>query len=252
MKRTASALTESVASALFRASLFPTCLLHAEADLRPKKAFKEATLRTDAAGACGLSLVRCGELAHAALGKESPLIQRMKDACSGESPQDANSLLTVLRDNLEELNEVKKEISKISNVGSRVAAGVFNQGIEDLRLLVCDSPAAKPIKSTMELCKPSLTYLFGEDDARIENGLEVAKYRPLQAAPFRAKASSYFCSSHSQEGRDRKKKPYKRPYKSSYQKPRSSGNFQRPCLQEGGGPEEEVSPLREAGGWSRA
>jgi hypothetical protein len=76
MKRTASALTEPVASAPFMA----------EADLRPKKAFKEATLRTDTAGACDLSLVRCGVLAHAALGKESPLIQRMKDACSGESP----------------------------------------------------------------------------------------------------------------------------------------------------------------------
>jgi hypothetical protein len=51
MKREASALTEPVASAPFRASLFPTCLLHAEADLKPKKDFKEASLRTNAAGA---------------------------------------------------------------------------------------------------------------------------------------------------------------------------------------------------------
>jgi hypothetical protein len=234
MKKTASPLTEPVASAPFRASL-PTCLLHAEADLKPKKAFKEATLRTDAAGACDLSLIRCGELAHAALGKESPLIQRMKDACSGELPQDAESLLTVLRDSLEELNEVKKEISKISNVGSRVAAGVFNHGIEDLRLLVCDSPAAKPIKSTLELCKPSLTHLFGEDDARIEKALEAAKYRPHQVAPYHSKVPSYFCSSDSQEGRDRKRKPYKRPYKSSYQKPRSTGKSNGPASKKGEG-----------------
>jgi hypothetical protein len=124
----------------------------------------------------------------------------MKDACSGESLQDANSLLTVLRDSLEELNEVKKEISKIFNVGSRVAAGVFNQGIEDLRLLVCDSPTAMPIKLTLELCKPLLTHLFGEDDARIEKALEAEKYRPHQATPFRSKAPSYFRSSDSQEG----------------------------------------------------
>jgi hypothetical protein len=107
MKRTASALTEPVALAPFRASLFFTCLLHAEADLKPKKAFKEATLSTGAAGACGLALVRCGELAYAALGKESTLMQRMKDACLGESPQDVDSLLSILRDSHEELGEVR-------------------------------------------------------------------------------------------------------------------------------------------------
>jgi hypothetical protein len=35
----------------FQAFIFPTCLLHAEADLKLKKAFKEATPRTNAAGA---------------------------------------------------------------------------------------------------------------------------------------------------------------------------------------------------------
>jgi hypothetical protein len=174
-------------------------------------------------------------LAHAALGKDLPLIQRMKDACSGESPQDADSLLTVLRDSFEELNEVKKEISKVSNMGSRVAAGVFNQGIEELRLLVCNSPAAKPIKLTLELQKPSLTHLFGEDDARIEKALEAAKYRPYQAAHYRSKAPSYFRSSDSQEGRDRKRKPYKKPFKSSYQKNRSSGKTNGPASKKGEG-----------------
>jgi hypothetical protein len=50
-------------SAPFMASLFPSCLIHAEADLKPKKDFKEATLRTNVAGACGLALVRCEEMA---------------------------------------------------------------------------------------------------------------------------------------------------------------------------------------------
>jgi hypothetical protein len=125
MKRAASALTEPVASAPFRASLFPTCLLHAEADLRPKKAFKEATLRTDTAGACGLVLVRCGELAFAALGKGSDLIQRMQGAVAGTSSQDKDSLIAVLKQSLTVLHEIKR----VSNVGSGIAAGVFNQGI---------------------------------------------------------------------------------------------------------------------------
>jgi hypothetical protein len=58
MKREASALTEPDASAPFRASVFPSCLLQAEADLKPKKDFKEAMLRTNVAGACGMALVR--------------------------------------------------------------------------------------------------------------------------------------------------------------------------------------------------
>jgi hypothetical protein len=102
MKREASALMELVASAPFRASLFPTCLLHAEADLKPRKAFKEASLRTNAAGTYGLALVRCRELAFAALGKDSDIMTKIKDACSGESPQDVDSLLSVLRDTHEE------------------------------------------------------------------------------------------------------------------------------------------------------
>jgi hypothetical protein len=166
-------------------------------------------------------------LAFAALGKESPLIQRMQGAVSGESPQDAYSLISVLRNSLADLQEVKMEIKRISNVGSCIAAGVFNQGIEDLRHLVWESSSAKPIHSTLEVCKPSLTHLFGDDEARIEKALEAAKHRSYQAAPYRSKASTFFRSSESQEGRDQKKKPYKRLYKSS--KPRTSGKANGPA-----------------------
>jgi hypothetical protein len=71
---------EPAESASFKLSLFPASLLHAEADLRSKKAFKEEVQRMDATGTCGLALVRCGELAHATLGKDSAVIIRMKNA----------------------------------------------------------------------------------------------------------------------------------------------------------------------------
>jgi hypothetical protein len=126
------------------------------------------------------------------------MIKRMKDACSGESPQGADALLGIMRDSLEELNEIKRKISKVSNVGSKLAAGIVNQGIEEQRVLVCDSPAAKAVRSTLELCKPSLTHLFGGDETGIEKAMEAAKFRPYQAAPYRSKAPSYFRSSDSQ------------------------------------------------------
>jgi hypothetical protein len=235
MKREASALTEPEASAPFRASLFPSCLLHAEADLKPKKDFKEATLQTNVAGACGLALVRCGEMAFSALGKDSDMMTCLHNAISGDSPQDVESLLSTLRDTNEDLADIGKGLGKIANVGSRIAAGSFNQGIKDLRHLVWESTSAKPIRPTLELCQPSLTsYLFG-DDARIKEALEAAKYKPYQAAPFHPK--SYFNpgTSDSQEGKSwRKKAPYKK--NKTFQ---VCGKIGRPCLQEGGGPEEE-------------
>jgi hypothetical protein len=84
-KKTA-ALTEYDASAPFRVSEFPACLLHAEADLKPKKVFKEASLRTNVAGVCGLALVRCGEKAFSSLGKDSGVMMRLNGAISGDSP----------------------------------------------------------------------------------------------------------------------------------------------------------------------
>jgi hypothetical protein len=99
--------------------------------------------------------------------------------------------------------------------------------------LVCDSPAAKAVKST-KVCKPSLTHLFGNDDTRLDKALEAAKFSRYQSAPSRPKAPFHFRSSYSQEGRDKRKKPYKKPYKPAY-KPRSSGKAHGPAFKKGEG-----------------
>jgi hypothetical protein len=93
MKRKVTNLTEAKEAALFRTSEFPSSLLHVEADLKGKKPFKDAVLRTNVVGACGLELVQCGELAFSSLGKESTLMSRLHDAINGDSPQDVDSLL---------------------------------------------------------------------------------------------------------------------------------------------------------------
>jgi hypothetical protein len=118
-------------------------------------------------------------------------------------------------------------------VGSKIAAGIFNQRIQVQRYLVCESISAKCICLTLEFCKPSLTNLFGRDESRIDKAVEAAKYRPYQAAPYRSKASSNFCSSDSQEGRDRKKVPY--PKKSYKPNRRSSGKVNGPASKKGEG-----------------
>jgi hypothetical protein len=51
MKHKVTTLTEADEVALFRTSEFPSSLLHVEADLKGKKPFKDAVLRTNVAGA---------------------------------------------------------------------------------------------------------------------------------------------------------------------------------------------------------
>jgi hypothetical protein len=188
MKRKVTALMEAEESALFRASQFPSSLLHVEADLKGKKPFKDATLRTKVAGTCGLALVRCGELAFSSLGKDFTIMSHLNDAINGESPQDAECLLQVLKDTREDLVDVHKGLGKVANVGSDIAAGSYNQGVEELRHLVWESPLSKAVQSTLELCPPSLTHLFG-NDMRIRKALEADRRRPYQAGSFRFKPS---------------------------------------------------------------
>jgi hypothetical protein len=192
-------------------------------------------LRTDAAGVCGLAFIRCGEIAHATLGKGSDLILAMKAAAAEDSPHNADSLREVLRASLVSLDTIKKEVEKVSLVGSRIAAGVFSQGTKEQRHLICDSTQAKQIKSSLEVCKPSLTHLFGDDETRIDKALEATKFwqgtHGLQ--PYRPPKAPYFCSPDTQGGRGGRSKPYSKK-KPSY-RPRSAGKGPSPASKKGEG-----------------
>jgi hypothetical protein len=209
MKRKVTTLTEAKEAAHFRASEFPSSLLHVEADLKGKKPFKEAVTRMNVAGACGLALVRCGELAFSSLGKGSKLMILLSDAISGESPQDAGSLLQLLRDTKEDLMDIRKGLGEIANVGTEIAAGSFNQGVDELRHLVWESPLSKAVHPTLVLCPPSLTHLFG-DDARIKEALEAERRRPYQASSFSSKPAFQPRSSKSKSWTAKKSKPARR------------------------------------------
>jgi hypothetical protein len=229
---------EGEESALFRAHQFPSSLLHIEADLRGKKPFKDALLRTNVAGACSLALVRCGELAFSSLVKEYAVMSRLHDAISGKSPQDAESLLQVFRDTKEDLLDVRKGLGKAANVGTEIAAGFFNQGVEELRHLVWESPLSKAVKLTLEVCPPSLTHLF-DNDTTIREALEADRWRPYQAGSYRSKPSFPRSSKPQQGGQwPRKMKSSKHHFKkSSYSGPARKSNG--PSTKRGEGPKNQ-------------
>jgi hypothetical protein len=116
-------------AAHFRASKFPSSLLHVEADLKGEKPFQEAVTRTNVAGACGLALVRCGELVFSSLGKGSELMIRLSDAFSGESSLGAGYLLQLLRGTKEDLMD-REGLGDIADVGAEIATGSYNQGVD--------------------------------------------------------------------------------------------------------------------------
>jgi hypothetical protein len=135
----------------------------------------------------------------------------------------------------------RKGLGNIANVGAEIAAGSFYQGVDKLRHLVWESPLSKAVRHTLELCPPSLTHLFG-DDARIKEALEAERRRPYQASSFRSKPAFQPRSNKSKSWTAKKSKPARRG-----QVLQLRGKRPRPSLQEGGGPEEPVSPPREAG-----
>jgi hypothetical protein len=187
MRRKVTTLTEARESTHFRASSLPPSLMHVEADLKAKKPYKDATHRTNVAGACGLALVRSGELAYSALGRGSELMTRLGDAVSGDSPQDAASLLQLISDTKNDLTDIRRSICEVTDIGADVAAGFFNQGVDELRHLVWESPLTKSVASTLKLCPPSLSLLFG-DDSRIKEALEADRRRSYQANSYRPKS----------------------------------------------------------------
>jgi hypothetical protein len=158
---------------------------------------------------------------------------RLSDAISGDSPQDVDSLLQVLKDSKEDLGDIRKGLGKIANVGSEIAAGSFNQGVDELRHLVWESPLSKVVRPTLELCPPFLTHLFG-DDARIRKALEADRRRPYQAGSFRSKPSYSPRSNKSKTWTKKKSKPARKSRgKSSYSGP--AGKAPGPASKKGEG-----------------
>jgi hypothetical protein len=220
MKRKVTTLTEADEATLFRTSQFPSSLLHVE----PRSPSRMRCSGRNVAGACGLALVRCGEMAFSLMGKESTLMSRLHDAINGDSPQDKDSLLQVLKDTKEDLVDIHKGLGKIANVGTDIAAGSFNQGVDELRHLVWELPLSKAVRPTLELCPPSLTHLFG-DDARIREALEAERKRPYQAGSFRSKPNFSPRSNKNKTWTKKKPKPARKSRgKSSYTGPARKAN----------------------------
>jgi hypothetical protein len=141
------------------------------------------------------------------------------------------------KDTKEDLVDIRKGLGKVANVGSDIAAGSFNQGVDDLRHLVWESPLSKAVRPTLELCPPSLTHLFG-NDARIREALEAERRRHIRPAPSVPSPTSAPAPTSDKTWQKKKTKPARKSCgKSSYSGP--AGKANGPSTKRGEGPKNQ-------------
>jgi hypothetical protein len=88
-------------------------------------------------------------------------------------------------DTKEDLVDIRKGLGKVANVGSDIAAASFNQGVDNLRHLVWESPLSKVVRPTLELCPPSLIISSAttRESARPGKRIGGGHIRPAPSAP---------------------------------------------------------------------
>jgi hypothetical protein len=105
-------------------------------------------------------------------------------------------MIAALQD-MGELKEAKRDIFKVTNMGSKIAAGMFNQDVVELSDVVTSISPGKDIRSTLQVCKPSLTHLFGDEGGPIETALDAIKHSLPRAPTFHQHPSFSASSRHS-------------------------------------------------------
>lgn len=234
MKGAVRSLTIRPNSAPFKSSKLPDCISFIEDSLSGDKIFKESRERADVAGACGLSLIRCGEIVSASV---SDLMENIK-----ADDFDFESFRASMK---EKLTKLQNGVNETVELGTRVAAGAFNQEVKVQRNQVLNCRLGRPIKDTLESCDPTSIHLFEDQASKIKEAVLASRIQPSTSfkSNFPRRGSSKFRPS------SEKKESYDKSYDKSYNKasrgynkasrgaPQSgkSGNYRGGSQQRGGG-----------------
>jgi hypothetical protein len=145
-KKAAKCLSSSEGAEDFSSPKFPTALLHLQDELDAKPSFKLLKERAYFSGAKGLVSTCCAELAYTA---KDPF-KRLQAAI--EDPDTPSRISADLQDILEELHQLKEEMVAVAEVGTKVAAGVYNASVADVRDAVIATPLSASIAPTLKAC----------------------------------------------------------------------------------------------------
>ena len=67
--------------------------------------------------------------------------------------------------------EQREEVLKVVRLGTRIAAGTFDEGVTSLRVLVQDQVSEQTVQTFLKATEPSLLKLFGDDETKLEKVL---------------------------------------------------------------------------------
>jgi hypothetical protein len=193
------------------------------------KAFEDAELRANAAGTCSLAALTCKE-------SSCTFANKINSTCKAPIPP----LLNAFQEELDELKAWRDGIRQdvlawnshikiASDVGAKLAAGIFNKETEAIRQQLAKSVELRPISNILLNSSPSQMLLFS-DDKKIAKGMEAAE----RHRPFPPKSTFPRSNSSKSRGGGKVTSTYAHARKSTpYQKPKS---IQSPEAKKSGNP----------------
>jgi hypothetical protein len=154
----------------FKSLEHPYSIAYLGPKLKNGKAFEDAELRANAAGTCGLATLTCAESSRA-------FANKFNSACKAPLPP----LLSSSEEELDEPKAWRDDICQdvaawnsyikiASDVGAKLAAGIFNKETETICQLMAKSFDLSPINNILLNSSSSETLLF-LDDKKIAKAL---------------------------------------------------------------------------------
>lgn len=146
------------------------------------KEFKASKDRANAAGACGLSVIRCSEIVKTSV---DDILEALRD---GED-KDFKALSERIA---KALKSMQNDVSDVTTLGTKVAAGSFNQEVALQRKLLIASKQGSLIKDTLSQCLPTAILTFDDKGSRIKDALEAARAHPRPSYQPKSSSRSFF------------------------------------------------------------
>jgi hypothetical protein len=118
------------------------------------KAFEDAELQANAAGTCGLAALTCAESTRTFANKINSACKAPLPPLHGTSQEDIDELKLWREDIRQDVAAWKSQIKNASDVGAKMAAGIFNKETVAIRQLMTKSYKLMPINNILLNCPP--------------------------------------------------------------------------------------------------
>jgi hypothetical protein len=212
----------------FKSLDLPQCIAYLGPMLMKGKAFEDVELWANAAGTCGLAALIRAESTCAFANKINSICKAPLPPLHSACQEDIDELKSWREDVCQDVAAWKSQIKNASDMGAKMAAGIFNKETEAIRQLTAKSYDLSPINNILLNSPPTESLLFS-DNKKIAKAMEAADrhrlYPPKSTFPrssgpkSRGGGKVTLTSSHASTST-----PYQKPKSVHSPEPKKSGN----------------------------